>query len=135
MGLGVKEEGNLVSRVPSSVCAFIQNLNAVSKWMGVYFTASTKLVPALNFGVFLALILIASPVAGLRPIRAERFVTEKVPKPGSVTLSPFFSVLEIASRVASRALPASALVKSDPLAMASIKSPLFIISLLMLNNN
>jgi len=38
-------------------------------------------LPALNFATFLAFILITSPVCGLRPLRADLFDTEKVPKP------------------------------------------------------
>src|SRR5690606_36617588 len=91
-----------------------------------YFTASDRPAPALNFGVFLALILIVSPVAGLRPVRAARLVTENVPKPGIVTLSPFFSVFVIVSRVALSARSASAFVRSVAFAMASTSSPLFI---------
>ena len=51
---------------------------------------SVKPFPALNLGTFLALIFKTAPVCGLRPTRAARLETEKVPKPTSVTLSPFF---------------------------------------------
>src|SRR4029079_15626610 len=37
----------------------------------------------------LALILIASPVAGLRPMRAARLRTDRIPSAGMRTLSPF----------------------------------------------
>ena len=49
--------------------------------------ASLSVFPALNLGDLEALILIALPVAGLRPLRAARLVTAKVPKPVQVTLS------------------------------------------------
>jgi hypothetical protein len=42
------------------------------------FTAVLSVAPALNAGAFEALILIASPVLGLRPFLAARFFTEKV---------------------------------------------------------
>ena len=39
-----------------------------------------------------ALILIASPVRGLRPVRAARLPTAKVPNPTRETEPPFFNV-------------------------------------------
>jgi hypothetical protein len=42
-------------------------------------TAVLNDAPAVNFGVVLALILIACPVAGLRPLRAARLLTENLP--------------------------------------------------------
>ena len=42
---------------------------------------SFRALPALNFGVFAALILIVSPVFGLRPFLSARVPTSKVPKP------------------------------------------------------
>jgi hypothetical protein len=63
----------------------------------------------LNFTVFEALILMASPVCGLRPFRALRRVFEKVPKPTKVTLPSFFlSAFVTPSRNESSALPAAA---------------------------
>ncbi len=53
---------------------------------------SLKVFPALNLGTFLALIFIVAPVCGLRPFRAERSETEKVPKPIRVRLSPFLKL-------------------------------------------
>src|SRR5581483_10450716 len=73
------------------------------------FSASFSALPALNAGTFDALILMFSPVRGLRPVRAERLRTTKVPKPTSDTSSPFFSALRMISVVASSARPASAL--------------------------
>jgi hypothetical protein len=56
------------------------------------FTASFRPLPALNPGTLLALISIASPVLGLRPMRAARAFTVKVPKPTSETDPPFAKV-------------------------------------------
>ena len=47
----------------------------------------------MNLGTLAALILIVSPVWGLRPVRAFRLLTLNVPKPVSVSLSPFFKAL------------------------------------------
>ncbi len=68
-----------------------------------YFTTSANFAPALNFATFFAAILIAAPVAGLTPLRASRFATEKVPKPTIVTLSPFAKAPVTAASNASRA--------------------------------
>src|SRR3546814_12352835 len=53
------------------------------------------------------LIFIGSPVRGLRPVEAFRFVTEKVPNPTRRTSSPRFNAPEIVSKTDSTALPAS----------------------------
>jgi DNA-binding protein HU-beta len=50
-----------------------------------------------------ALIWIVAPVCGLRPERAERLLTKKLPKPVMETLSPFDNAPEIALVVADRA--------------------------------
>ena len=59
----------------------------------------------------LAAILTVAPVCGLRPSRAALSLTEKVPNPGTVILSPLANTPLIASNVASIARVASALVK------------------------
>ena len=46
-----------------------------------YFTASLRALPGLNAGTLLAGISISSPVCGLRPLRAARSRTSKLPKP------------------------------------------------------
>lgn len=46
-----------------------------------YFTASLRALPALNAGTFDAAISISAPVCGLRPLRAARSRTSKLPKP------------------------------------------------------
>ncbi len=51
----------------------------------VYLTAFFRSLPAVNLGTFRAAILMGTPVCGLRPVRAFRFVTENVPKPTMVT--------------------------------------------------
>lgn len=84
-------------------------------------------LPALKRATFLALILITSPVCGLRPLRAARLETEKVPKPTSVTLSPFFKVLVTASTKASMAVFACVFVMPDSSAICAINSALFIV--------
>lgn len=89
--------------------------------------ASLRAFPALKPGTFDALILIASPVLGLRPVRAARLRTENVPKPTKVTVSPFLRALVTASIAESSALPAAAFDKSAESATASISSALFIV--------
>lgn len=71
------------------------------------------------------LILISAPVRGLRPLRAARLVTAKVPKPIRETVPPFFRVVRTAPIVASSARAAAALEMSAFLAMCSINSVLF----------
>jgi hypothetical protein len=90
-----------------------------------YFTASFKPLPALKTGTFLAAILIASPVWGFLPLRAFLLLTEKVPNPTNVTLSPFLSAFWIAANVALTAASASFLVHVA-FATSSINSALFI---------
>jgi hypothetical protein len=46
-----------------------------------YLTASLRAFPGLNAGTLLAAISISSPVCGLRPLRAARSRTSKLPKP------------------------------------------------------
>jgi putative acetyltransferase len=77
---------------------------------------------------------IVAPVCGLRPERAARLLTKKLPNPVMETLSPLANALEIAPVVADRARAASALVKPEPSAIAATKSDLFIfLSLVFLN--
>src|SRR5690348_2882938 len=89
------------------------------------FSASLSALPALNAGTLDALILMFSPVRGLRPVRAERLRTTNVPKPTSDTSSPFFSAFLMISVVASSARPASALERLALSEMALINSALF----------
>ena len=85
-----------------------------------------KALPGRNLGTLADLILMAAPVRGLRPVRAARLVTAKVPKPTRATVPPFFNVVRTAPMVASKARPAAALEMSACLAMCSINSVLFI---------
>src|ERR1051325_2220206 len=82
---------------------------------------------ALNFATFLALILISSPVNGLRPLRAALFETENVPKPTSVSLSPDFNVFVTPSRKDSSATPAVAFVTPASSAILLISSAFVIV--------
>jgi hypothetical protein len=86
-----------------------------------------KSFPALNLGTFLALIFMVAPVCGLRPLRAARFETENVPKPTSVTVSPFFKVDTTAPVNASKDSFACFLVMPASLAICSINSALLIL--------
>ena len=58
-------------------------------------------------GCDVALICIGSPVRGLRPVDAFRRVTEKLPKPTSLTSSPRFKVEVMTSNIVSTARLAS----------------------------
>jgi len=89
-------------------------------------------LPGRNFGTLADLILIAAPVRGLRPVRAARLPTAKVPKPTKDTVPPFFKVVRTAPMVASNARPAAALDRSACFAMCSISSVLFTRNLLKL---
>ena len=60
-------------------------------------TASLKSLPALKAGAFAAAISISAPVCGLRPLRAARSRTSKVPKPTKATFSPLASSFLITS--------------------------------------
>ena len=59
----------------------------------------------MKAGALRAAIFNSAPVRGLRPVRAARCVTLNVPKPTSVTASPFLSAAVIAAVVASIARP------------------------------
>ena len=71
------------------------------------YTASFSSLAARNATFLLALILIASPVAGFRPIRAGRFLTCRMPKPAILIRSPFLRCLVMRpTRSLSRVFPA-----------------------------
>ncbi len=67
-------------------------------------TARLRVSPALNLAWVLARILIASPVCGLRPLRAARSATLNLPKPDSRTSSPLarWSVMVVKTAVTAR---------------------------------
>jgi hypothetical protein len=96
-----------------------------------YLTASLKPVPALNFGVLLAGMKISWPVCGFRPFRAERDITENVPNPASVMLSPLVSASCTPSTRAFNAFPACRLVISACFAILVTRSALFIAASLL----
>src|SRR5919106_492308 len=91
-----------------------------------HLTASRKPFPALNLGVLLAGMKISRPVWGLRPLRAARDITENVPNPTSVTLSPLLKASWTLSTSAFNAFSASRLVISASLEMRVTRSALFI---------
>src|SRR5438034_8153725 len=93
-------------------------------------TAFLSSAPAVNFATLRAAILIVAPVCGLRPLRAFLCDTEKVPKPISATRSPFFRAAVMLSTVVSIADPAWVLLIWHPAAIRSMRSALFIVSLL-----
>src|SRR5829696_1201141 len=89
------------------------------------FSASLSALPGRNLGTLAALILIAAPVRGLRPLRAALLPTAKVPNPTSETEPPFFKVVLTAPIIDSNARVAAALEMSACFAMCSISSVLF----------
>ena len=93
------------------------------------FDASLKALPAVNFTVLAAAILMASPVFGLRPVRAARLPEPNVPKPINCTLSPLVTALMMASMDVFNTLSAEALEISASFAIFSTNSALFIIHL------
>src|SRR3546814_11019512 len=78
---------------------------------GSAYRRSLSCLEALKRTDLEAAILIGSPVCGLRPLRAARLLTLKVPKPTIVKPPSFFIALPIASNTASTASPAAALVQ------------------------
>lgn len=89
-----------------------------------YFTALFSALPAVNFGTFLAGILISLPVWGFRPMRALRFPTLNVPKPTRVTACPFFIPFLMAANMQEIARSAILLLPTT-LATSATKSALF----------
>jgi hypothetical protein len=87
-----------------------------------YLTESLRDLPAVNFGILAAGIVITSPVLGLRPFLDFLFTTENVPNPTRVTFCPFFRADLIEFRVASRDLDESALLSPVPEEILSISS-------------
>src|SRR6185369_950175 len=94
-------------------------------------TASLRALPGRNLGTLAAAILISLPVCGLRPVRALRVETSKLPKPTSVTLSPFLSASVTAEMNPPTAFSAEALVRAADLATASMSSALVMLALLL----
>src|SRR5579864_8371885 len=90
------------------------------------FTAFFNSAPGLNFATLRAAILIVAPVCGLRPLRALRCDTEKVPKPINATRSPLRRADAMLSTAVSMAVVACALLTSHAPAILSTRSALFI---------
>src|SRR5919108_799495 len=88
--------------------------------------ASRRETPAANLGTRLAGILISDPVWGFRPVLALRCTDEKVPKPTSVTFSPFLMASTTHSCIQFNAFSACPLVMLAVLAIAETSSALFI---------
>src|SRR3974390_2901808 len=84
--------------------------------------------PGVNLATRRAAILRTPPVCGLRPLRALRCKTEKVPKPTRVTRSPFFSAAVTESTSTSIAAEALVLVMPVEAAIFSTKSVLFMVT-------
>lgn len=88
-------------------------------------TASFNALPAVNFGALLALIVIGSPVDGLRPVRSARLATAKLPNPISCTTSPRAKARVRFSSAESSMRPVSALLRLVSAAIAAMSSVLF----------
>ena len=73
----------------------------------VALTCSFKPLPALNAGDLEAAIVIVLPFCGLRPSRAARSRTSKVPKPITCTLPPAANSSATVSNTAFTAFSAS----------------------------
>jgi hypothetical protein len=97
-----------------------------------YLTADFKIFPAENFGTLAAGIRSASPVLGLRPSRAFRLATVKVPKFTSETRCPFFRDVVTAPVKACNAVPAATFVMPADAAILAISSSFVIVHLLLL---
>ena len=106
-----------------------QNLTAsFSLKVRDYLTAALSSLPAENLGMRAAGIFNASPVRGLRPIRAFRFEMVNVPKFTNVTRCPFREVVTAPVK-ASSATVAATLVIPALVAIFAINSSLVIGSL------
>ena len=88
-------------------------------------TTPLNSAPGRNFGSLVALIFTASPVRGLRPIRALRAVDSNTPKPATATLLPFATAFFVSSRKASTMSVTSFLLWPRRSATLSIRSALF----------
>src|SRR5690606_17686731 len=88
-------------------------------------TAALKPAPGTNFGTFMALIFTASPVLGLKPVRAARLARRNVPKPTKLAVSPFFTAATMEVKTVSRMRPAPAFERSCSAASFSTSSMRF----------
>lgn len=87
--------------------------------------ADLKALPATNFTVLEALILMVSPVFGFTPLRALRVATLKVPNPMSWTFLVFLTPALMPSITAFTARSASALLDPRVFWTATVSSTLF----------
>ena len=124
----IEHEG--IRQTPSALSTVVMQMHGVLLHMPAYFffgfTAAFKVAPAENFGDLDAAILIASPVAGLRPLRAARLETENVPNPVMATVSPFFRrsvIMAMSVFTASLVMAADNSVRFES---SAISSPFFI---------
>lgn len=88
--------------------------------------AFLRAFPAVNPGVFLAGILIGSPVCGFLPFLAALDRTINVPNPVTTTLLPFFKVSVIAPKTALTASLDALLVRLAFFATKATRSDLVI---------
>ena len=95
---------------------------------GPAFTVSFSVFPALNVVDVDADIETASPVLGLRPVRAGRLLVPKVPNPGSRTSSPSASASPMMANTPSTASLAAPLLTPVRAAKRSAISVLFMCS-------
>lgn len=92
-----------------------------------YLTASLSDCAALNFTFLLAGKSIGAPVLGLRPLRAARSDTLKVPRPETLTSSPFLSA-ELISSIKDEIVSSVALIVAPVfIAVRFTKSFLFMV--------
>src|SRR4051794_27562616 len=81
--------------------------------------------PGRNFGTDVFFTLTASPVRGLRPVRAARSTFSKTPKPVMATFSPWATARWMVSSTASTALSAVRFSTPSLVRIASMSSALF----------
>ena len=106
------------SKKPTRVAGFLV--------VETYLTASLRALAARNFGTRIAGTSMASPVRGLRAVRALRILAEKIPRPAIDTSLPSLRVSTIELIRVSTARSASALVTSSDSCTLLMRSALFI---------
>src|SRR5204862_7121416 len=92
------EAGTLENRHPETPLAVVRNDGHTVGGQ----TASFSSLAARKATFLLALIWISSPVAGLRPLRAARLRTWRMPRPTMRIRSPFFRCLVIMATMSLR---------------------------------
>ena len=88
-------------------------------------TTPLNSAPGRNLGSLVALIFTASPVRGLRPMRALRALDSKTPKPLTATLLPLATAFLVSCRKASTMSVTSFLLWPRRFDTLSIRSALF----------